>query len=374
MRSGDYDVEPSFVGYAPSRMTGVVVKSDQITFLNLGMKSSTNLSEVLIVQYKVPLIDKDGSVGSGGTVERKDIMKMAGRGGNVASTIGGVRGSRPDDGSFVYIDGVKVRGSQNVPKAALNEVRVNTGGIPANYGDLSGGVTSDGYYPTGSVGLFGSRKRGVLDPINMSDASSEPLTVDYEIKVPYTINSDGLDNAIRIKSIDVPATYVHYAVPKVDPATFLTAELIHWQNLKLLNGTANLYYQGTFIGQSVLDVENTNDTLVISLGRDPEVVVERTSISEQYERKILGNNIKETYAWELAVRNNKNAEINLVLQDQYPLAVQKSVETELLESSGATVDENEGQVLWKTPVKEGEKKTYKVKYSVKYPQNIAIYK
>jgi hypothetical protein len=98
------------------------------------------------------LIDKDGGA-SGGTVTREDLARMPGRSAaSIASTVGGVqsdangnitsvRGSR-DDATYYYIDGIKVRGSTNLPKSAIEEVSVMTGGVPANFGDATGGIIS----------------------------------------------------------------------------------------------------------------------------------------------------------------------------------------------------------------------------------------
>jgi len=153
LEPGSYDIEASFAGFQPKRIAGVIVKSNQITFLDIKLATSAELKEVEVVGYKVPLIDKDGGA-SGGTITREDIQKMPGRSmESMAQTIGGVstagtadggisiRGARTG-GSFVYIDGIKVRGSTNLPKAALQEVSVIVGGLPANYGDATGGVIS----------------------------------------------------------------------------------------------------------------------------------------------------------------------------------------------------------------------------------------
>jgi len=42
--------------------------------------------------------------------------------------------------TWIYIDGIKVRGSSALPKSAVEEISVITGGIPANIGDATGGV------------------------------------------------------------------------------------------------------------------------------------------------------------------------------------------------------------------------------------------
>lgn len=147
---GTYDVLFSYVGYNTKRINGVTVPATRIAFANAELTSGVQIDEVEVVEYSVPLIDRDGG-SSGGTVSREDIDKMPGRdvstlaqtvaGVNSAGTGGGIsiRGSRPD-GTWIYIDGIKVRGSSALPKSAIEEVSVMTGGIPANIGDATGGV------------------------------------------------------------------------------------------------------------------------------------------------------------------------------------------------------------------------------------------
>lgn len=147
---GTYDVLVSYVGYNAKQISGVKVTSEKITFLNISLESGIKLTEFEVVEYEVPLIDKDGG-SSGGTVSREEISKMPGRSAtSIASTVGGVqdtgggvsiRGARQGN-TFYYIDGIKIRGNTNLPKAAIEEVTVMTGGIPASYGDATGGIIS----------------------------------------------------------------------------------------------------------------------------------------------------------------------------------------------------------------------------------------
>lgn len=149
---GTYDVKATYVGYKPLMYAGVIIKGDQITFLDIEMESTAvTLTTFEVVDYKVPLIEKDGG-SSGGTVTAEEIEKMPGRdASSVAVTVGGVfsqdgemgsiRGQRTD-GTVMYIDGVRVRGSSSLPKSALEQVTVITGGLPAQYGDATGGVVN----------------------------------------------------------------------------------------------------------------------------------------------------------------------------------------------------------------------------------------
>lgn len=150
---GTYSIKCSFVGYKPFQANGVPVSANKIQFYNIEMEpGDVTLDEVVIVDYAVPLIDKDGGA-SGATVTRDDIAKMAGRSAtSIAQTVGGVysqegtgdlniRGARSSD-NYYFIDGIKVRGSSGLPKASIQEVQVITGGMPANYGDATGGIVS----------------------------------------------------------------------------------------------------------------------------------------------------------------------------------------------------------------------------------------
>ncbi len=154
--AGAYDVEFRSIDYQPIKLQNVSVSAERITFLNkteIGKPDDVKeLEEVQVVAYKVPLINRDGGA-AGQTITREDIAKLPVRdAAGVASTVGGVnenegtgglsvRGSR-SDASYYFIDGIKVRGSSNLPKSALEEVTVITGGLPANYGDATGGIIS----------------------------------------------------------------------------------------------------------------------------------------------------------------------------------------------------------------------------------------
>lgn len=149
---GRYDVKASFVGYKPLMIRGVIINADQVRFMDIEMDPTAETLETFEVKdYRVPLIDKDQTT-SGETVTREDIAKLPGRSATaVAATVGGVfsqdgemgsiRGAR-SEGTVMYIDGVRVRGTSSVPQSALEQVSVITGGTPAQYGDATGGIVN----------------------------------------------------------------------------------------------------------------------------------------------------------------------------------------------------------------------------------------
>ncbi|MBI5539640.1 MAG: carboxypeptidase-like regulatory domain-containing protein [Bacteroidia bacterium] len=152
--AGTYDVKASYVGYHPLQYKGLKIMAGKITFQDFKITSSVQqLNEVEVKEYKVPLISKD-QTSTGGAVTSEEISKMPGRSAEaVATTVGGVYSERGEVGSIrgsrseatvYYIDGVKVSGgaSRSMPKSATSQVEVITGGVPAKYGDVTGGIIS----------------------------------------------------------------------------------------------------------------------------------------------------------------------------------------------------------------------------------------
>lgn len=149
---GRYDVKATTVGYQPQQFNGVVISADKITYQDFALSNSAvNLEVVEIKEYAVPLISKDKTQ-SGGTMTSEEIAKMPNKSaGAVATTVGGVfsrdgevgslRGQR-SSGTVYYIDGIRVTGNSNLPESAIDQVSVVLGGVPAQYGDATGGIIS----------------------------------------------------------------------------------------------------------------------------------------------------------------------------------------------------------------------------------------
>ena len=147
---GTYDVEFSYIGYQTQRIQGVVVFAGKSNRLNAEMDQGITLNEVVVVDYKVPLIQQDNTT-SGGTVTSeqirnlptKNINELAATTAGIASQNGGalnIRGSRSNATNY-YIDGIRVN-TNLIPQTEIDQMQVITGGVEAKYGDVTGGVIS----------------------------------------------------------------------------------------------------------------------------------------------------------------------------------------------------------------------------------------
>lgn len=215
-----------------------------------------------------------------------------------------------------------------------------------------------------------------------SDVTTKPSTLDeyttlkqgllntsFEIDLPYDIASNGEAHSINIKEAAIQSNLKNYAVPKLDADAYLLAEITNWQNLDLIPGNANIIMDDTYIGKSFIDPNTTADTLNLSLGKDKRVGVKRVLVKDASFSKTKDANIKQTFTYELTVKNNKVKDVNVILKDQYPISNLKEIEVELLNSDDAAINEELGVLTWKLTLKPGESRKIRFSYLVKYPKD-----
>lgn len=196
----------------------------------------------------------------------------------------------------------------------------------------------------------------------------QPITIQYEIDEITTVNNDGKTNTLSINETSVAAYYEYYTAPKLDEAAYLTAKISNWQDLNLIPGETNLFYEGTYLGKSYLDLSTGSDTLSLSLGVDKGITVKRTMLKEFSNKKFLGSNRTDTRQFEITVRNNKNVPVNLVIEDQFPISTIKEIEVDDLEYEAAKLNDDTKVVTWSQVIDPKQVKKMQLKYKVKYPK------
>ena len=321
-----HELRFSYVGY---NTQGATIHSGT---MNQSLTPGAELSAVEVVRYKAPLIDKDGGA-SVNTISSEQIRNTPARS---ETRISGAR----SENTYYYIDGVKVA----------------TGGIPTNYGDVSGG-------------LVNINANSALGQTTIERATN----FEFAIKVPYTIPSDGQNHNVGVNEQQLAAQYRYYCTPKLDLDAFLFAKVTGWEALNLLPGPAHIYFEGTYVGESELDLSVAGDTLDLSLGRDKGVTVQRTKRKDFSQKQTVGSKRTDNISWELAVRNNKAQPVDLIVTDQFPVAARSEIEVELLESSAAQVNEDKGFLTWKKTLEPRTTAQWVFAYSVKYPKEGVVW-
>ncbi len=185
------------------------------------------------------------------------------------------------------------------------------------------------------------------------------------------IPSNSKPQFLTIQSFQLPTSYQYTCIPKEDLQVYLVAQLSNYGQYHLQSGTANVFFENTYIGKTTIDPYAVSDTLEISLGQDPGI-----SVSRKYRNfnatKVIRNSRKETLNFDIDIRNNKKEAVVIKMLDQIPVSTDKLIEIKLLENSGATVCEDSGELEWLVNVAPNTSEELKFAYSIKYPKDKTV--
>jgi uncharacterized protein (TIGR02231 family) len=197
-------------------------------------------------------------------------------------------------------------------------------------------------------------------------------SVEFKIDLPYSIKSDGQEHMVLIKVADLSADYTYYSVPKLDNGVYLVAQLSKLDELGLVPAQANIFFDGTYIGETYIDPTTMEDTLNLSLGKDPNIVVKRNLLKEESKEKIIGDKKEKTMSYSIEAKNQKATEIDIIILDQLPITQNGDIEIEKLDIGKATMDESTGIIQWKFSMKSKESRKMNFSYRVKYSKDYSI--
>jgi uncharacterized protein (TIGR02231 family) len=245
----------------------------------------------------------------------------------------------------------------------------------ANYGYNQRAVANQ--LQSSAYGIMKAKKSAetaapVMEESSISDfttVTENQLNIAFDIDIPYDILSNGKVHSVSLKEIKLPATYKYYAVPRAENEAFLLAEIADYSKYNLLQGEANIIFEGMYVGKTFIQPNQTSDTLNLSMGRDKKVSIKREKVADKSGTKFLSAKKEQTFTYDITVRNNKKENVELLLKDQYPLTTNKEIEVELLQSDSAKVNSETGILTWQLQLKPNETKKIRISYRVKYPKD-----
>ena len=195
------------------------------------------------------------------------------------------------------------------------------------------------------------------------------LRVEYDIKLRYNIDSDNKPHNVAIQNKTMPTLYTYSVIPKLDLDAFLIARITGWEDMNLMAGTARIYFDGSFVGETAINPSSTSDTMQLNLGRDKSIAVTRIKIKEKSKEKILSDNKFVTKNYEIQIRNTKNTAIRIVVEDQIPVTQDNTIKIEKTNDSNATHNPNTGKLTWDFNLRGRDTKTLTFGYEITYPKD-----
>jgi len=197
-------------------------------------------------------------------------------------------------------------------------------------------------------------------------------SAEFRIDLPYSIKSNNEQYMVLIKIVDLDANYAYYTVPKIDPSVYLVAQLSKLDELGLVPAEANIFFDGSYVGETYIDPTTMEDTLTLSMGRDPNIVVKRLLMKKECKEKIVGDKKEKIMAYSIEIKNLKATGIELIIEDQLPITQNADILIEAIDLGKAEYDTRTGMIKWKIDLKTKESRILNYSYKVKFNKDLNL--
>jgi uncharacterized protein (TIGR02231 family) len=206
----------------------------------------------------------------------------------------------------------------------------------------------------------------------VAQISDEQSSVSFHVPRRLDIPSDGSRHGTVVAVEQLPVRIEYLAVPKLSPAVFLKSELTNRAPYPLLPGKVNTFIGNSFTGSSRLKKVAAGEKFDLFFGNDDQVTVKREELKQHKEAGLFGKN-RVSYRYRIEMNNFRKEPLALTLRDQLPVAGDEEIKVSLEEPSLKPAEvKNDGTIIWKTPLKAGEKKELTFGILVEYPKEKEI--
>lgn len=206
-----------------------------------------------------------------------------------------------------------------------------------------------------------------------AEVETQATSANFHILSRSTIPSDNAAHKVTIAIDKLHADLSYSSTPKLSPFVYLEAAVKNTTAAPLIAGTANVFSDDDFVAASSVKTTLPGELFDVYLGVDPAVRIERKLVNKftDYTGKFT-KNVRVTYRYSFMLENTKATGEKVVVQDQLPVSQNEKITVEQVEPADRDVRRDDrGFINWTYTLNPGEKKSWKLKFNVEYPQGTA---
>jgi uncharacterized protein (TIGR02231 family) len=190
----------------------------------------------------------------------------------------------------------------------------------------------------------------------------ETTATSYLIGVAKNVRlqGDGTPSTIQVRKQSLDAEFSRIAVPKYSPQAFLRAKSTLKGDMPLVAGPYSSFVDGIFSGKGGMNRIEPEQEIIIDLGIDEGIKVERKELKVFHEKTLTGKD-KTIYAYAIEINNTRKNPTSVVVKDQIPISRDESITVELIKTNPEVKPDEEGALTWKIDL--GPQKKEKADFS-----------
>ncbi len=211
---------------------------------------------------------------------------------------------------------------------------------------------------------------------DMSASVQGAGAVVFAIPGERTIAGDGSEQRLPVGNQTFAVGMERTAVPKLVPEVYRQARLQYEGEAPLLPGGVSTFVGGDFVGSGQLKTVVPGEELLLSLGTDDQLQIERQLIARQQDYVGPGKKTTRwTFHFRIKVQNFSEQTQVVRVVDQVPVSEMDKVVVKMLESTEAmppNPDDGPGILKWRLEVPPGGERVVDLRYSVTAPSEVYL--
>lgn len=217
-------------------------------------------------------------------------------------------------------------------------------------------------------------------PAEVAYSTSEEAGVAIVYRLPrkVTVKSDGSDHKVPVTAQELNAVFEYSAWPRASTHAYLGSRVRNRDDVRLMAGPMNVFYEGGFVGASSLDGIGPGEEFEVSLGVDDNVKVKRELSEKKLEDNdgIFSSSKKALYRYKITVENYKSKKITVNLYESMPVAEHEKIDVTIskvsLEPKKKDWDGRKGVWKWELELKPKEKREITYQFTVEHPRDLQV--
>ena len=197
--------------------------------------------------------------------------------------------------------------------------------------------------------------------------------VSYSVEGKVDIPSDGFPHKTTISQFSLAPEIDYLTVPRHTDAVYRRVTATNDGPGPMLGGQVSLFVGDEYIGKTRLKYVPRGDEIELLLGVEERLTIERELSRREVDKVRLRDKRQLLFGYEMQLKNLLTQEVEIELQDQYPVARHEEIKVKLI---GASPDPDEHSVLniltWKIKLAPGNEQKVRFEFQVEHPRSMTI--